>query len=457
MPAAARVVALAVCCAAMVAWSGAAGGPVAALVAGARRARAPGPRPRALRPGVRLAATARTCAGARSWGRRCAAPARRRPTSTCPPGACRSPTRPTSRSRTRPAYPRADIDALVAFVGSFGGPGIPRVDPARGSARRRAWRSSPSTAPAATRSSGAGGSSPAPPSPPSTRPTADAARRGRPRRALPDAEVLGAAQLDQATLDSIARYVQSDPPPGRPRRLGHRQPRPDPGGDGRVAPGHGRCCSASRASSGSRRHGADEPPGAPSAARARDPRAPSCARRAALLVAGRPGRAAPFAVLIVVHPQTQLLGATLGARAGLPGGRADPRRQARRRPRGRRRGPPVARTPRGREDDEALAAELRRGGDGITRRRALGAAAAVAGAGLAGALVVPVTALGPGLGDAPDADAVAARAPAGDDRRRAAARRRDRGRQLLTRRCPRAPTSASSARPWSSCASTRAR
>jgi ubiquinol-cytochrome c reductase cytochrome c subunit len=34
--------------------------------------------------------------------------------------------------RTQPAYPRDEIDALVAFVGSFGGPGIPRVDPARG-------------------------------------------------------------------------------------------------------------------------------------------------------------------------------------------------------------------------------------------------------------------------------------------------------------------------------------
>jgi ubiquinol-cytochrome c reductase iron-sulfur subunit len=54
------------------------------------------------------------------------------------------------------------------------------------------------------------------------------------------------------------------------------------------------------------------------------------------------------------------------------------------------------------EDDEALAEDLRRGGDGITRRRALGAAAGVAGVGLAGALVVPVTALGPGLGDAPN-------------------------------------------------------
>ncbi|MGZ6708202.1 MAG: c-type cytochrome, partial [Solirubrobacteraceae bacterium] len=34
--------------------------------------------------------------------------------------------------RTQPAYPRADIDALVACVGSFGGPGIPRPDPRRG-------------------------------------------------------------------------------------------------------------------------------------------------------------------------------------------------------------------------------------------------------------------------------------------------------------------------------------
>jgi ubiquinol-cytochrome c reductase cytochrome c subunit len=34
--------------------------------------------------------------------------------------------------RAQPAYPRPDIDALVAYVGSFGGPGIPRVDPGRG-------------------------------------------------------------------------------------------------------------------------------------------------------------------------------------------------------------------------------------------------------------------------------------------------------------------------------------
>jgi ubiquinol-cytochrome c reductase cytochrome c subunit len=34
--------------------------------------------------------------------------------------------------RAQPAYPRPDIDALVAYVGSFGGPGIPRVDASRG-------------------------------------------------------------------------------------------------------------------------------------------------------------------------------------------------------------------------------------------------------------------------------------------------------------------------------------
>jgi hypothetical protein len=105
-------------------------------------------------------------------------------------------------------------------------------------------------------------------------------------------------------------------------------------------------------------------------------------------------------VLIVAHPQTQLLGATLGgalaclaAAAVLASKRVvvqelaveDRHREDTARP----------------EDDEALAADLRRGGEGITRRRALGAAAGIAGAGLAGALVVPVTALGPGWGTPP--------------------------------------------------------
>jgi ubiquinol-cytochrome c reductase cytochrome c subunit len=35
--------------------------------------------------------------------------------------------------RHEPAFPRSDIDALVAYVGSLGGPAIPHADPARGS------------------------------------------------------------------------------------------------------------------------------------------------------------------------------------------------------------------------------------------------------------------------------------------------------------------------------------
>jgi quinol---cytochrome c reductase iron-sulfur subunit len=120
---------------------------------------------------------------------------------------------------------------------------------------------------------------------------------------------------------------------------------------------------------------------------------------ALLVVAGL--AAAAFGVLIVAHPQTQLLGATLGgallclAAAAILAGRRvvvqetaveDRRREGTARP----------------QDDAGLAADLRRGAEGITRRRALGAAAGVAGVGLAGALVLPVTALGPGLGDAPN-------------------------------------------------------
>jgi ubiquinol-cytochrome c reductase iron-sulfur subunit len=111
--------------------------------------------------------------------------------------------------------------------------------------------------------------------------------------------------------------------------------------------------------------------------------------------------AGAFAVLIAVHPQTQLLGATLGgalacvaAAAVLASKRVVVRENAVE----DRHREDTARL----EDDAALADDLRRGGEGITRRRALGAAAGVAGAGLAGALVLPVTALGPGLGDAPN-------------------------------------------------------
>ncbi len=50
-----------------------------------------------------------------------------------------------------------------------------------------------------------------------------------------------------------------------------------------------------------------------------------------------------------------------------------------------------------REATAAVAEQLERGLDGITRRRLLGGAASIAGAGIAAAVVIPVVALGPGV------------------------------------------------------------
>ena len=50
-----------------------------------------------------------------------------------------------------------------------------------------------------------------------------------------------------------------------------------------------------------------------------------------------------------------------------------------------------------RQASEEVAEQLVRGLDGITRRRLLGGAASIAGAGIAAAVVIPVVALGPGI------------------------------------------------------------
>jgi ubiquinol-cytochrome c reductase cytochrome c subunit len=109
--------------------------------------------------------------------------------------------------RTQPAYPRADIEALVAYVGSFGGPGIPRVDPARGSLATGMEKFTEHCA-GCHQVVGRGGivTGAAVPALDDATPTqlAEAVRVGpylMPR--------FSARQLDQATLDSIARYVQS--------------------------------------------------------------------------------------------------------------------------------------------------------------------------------------------------------------------------------------------------------
>jgi ubiquinol-cytochrome c reductase iron-sulfur subunit len=114
-----------------------------------------------------------------------------------------------------------------------------------------------------------------------------------------------------------------------------------------------------------------------------------------LVVAGL--AAGAFAVLIAVHPQTQLLGATLGvalasvaAACVLASKRIVPRKTA------------VEERHGAGEEARGLAQDIRAGAEGVTRRRAIGAAAGVAGVGLACAFVVPISALGPKLGDAPN-------------------------------------------------------
>jgi ubiquinol-cytochrome c reductase iron-sulfur subunit len=127
----------------------------------------------------------------------------------------------------------------------------------------------------------------------------------------------------------------------------------------------------------------------------RDPRAELAV--ALLLVAGGVLGAA-FAVLVVAHPQTQLLGgllagalACVGVALALASHRVVVQEVA-----VEEREPPAP------EDEAGLAGDLRAGAEGVTRRRALVAAAGVACCGLAGAAVLPVTALGPSLDGAPD-------------------------------------------------------
>jgi ubiquinol-cytochrome c reductase iron-sulfur subunit len=118
---------------------------------------------------------------------------------------------------------------------------------------------------------------------------------------------------------------------------------------------------------------------------------------AVLLIAGG-ALALAFAVLIAAYPQTQLLGATLaaglaclGAALGLASKRVVPRETE-----------VEQRHPVPEQTDEELTGQLREGGAGLSRRRLLTGAAGVAGAGIAGALVLPLTALGPTLDGAPN-------------------------------------------------------
>jgi ubiquinol-cytochrome c reductase cytochrome c subunit len=129
------LLAVAVCCGGMAAWSGAAGG---------QGTTAP-----PATPDARLVALGRslflegcaTCHGSDLRGRPGLGPSLRGAGAAAADfylSTGRMPlANPTDEPvRAQPAYSRPEIDALVAFVGSFGGPGIPVVDPARGNLAR---------------------------------------------------------------------------------------------------------------------------------------------------------------------------------------------------------------------------------------------------------------------------------------------------------------------------------
>jgi ubiquinol-cytochrome c reductase iron-sulfur subunit len=142
---------------------------------------------------------------------------------------------------------------------------------------------------------------------------------------------------------------------------------------------------------------ADEPAG-PDPRRRELPHDRAAELAVAVLLAVGGLLAAAFGVLVVAHPQTQLLGATLAAGLACLGGALAlaSRRVVVQEVEVEERHPPPA------EEDARLSAQLRAGGEGISRRGVLLGAAGVAGCGIAAAIALPVTGLGPALGDAPN-------------------------------------------------------
>jgi ubiquinol-cytochrome c reductase iron-sulfur subunit len=144
-----------------------------------------------------------------------------------------------------------------------------------------------------------------------------------------------------------------------------------------------------------RRRGPDSPDSPAADPRHRDARSRPSAElgvSAALIAAGAWGLA--FAVLFVVDPDTQLLGLALGGAfallavaAILAAKRVVPQETI------------VEERPKlvDEAEEEQVEGAVREGGEGVSRRRLLGAAAGAAGAGLGAALVVPVSALGPNV------------------------------------------------------------
>ncbi|HEY0631848.1 MAG TPA: c-type cytochrome [Thermoleophilaceae bacterium] len=108
--------------------------------------------------------------------------------------------------RKEPAFPRSDIDALVAYIGSLGGPPIPRADPSRGSLKEGFQEFTDSCA-GCHQIVGQGGmvTGARVPALQHATPTeiAEAVRIGP--YLMPKFSI---ARIDQHKLDSLARYIQ---------------------------------------------------------------------------------------------------------------------------------------------------------------------------------------------------------------------------------------------------------
>jgi ubiquinol-cytochrome c reductase cytochrome c subunit len=108
--------------------------------------------------------------------------------------------------RAEPAYPPREIRALVAFVGSFGGPRIPQVDPAAGDLAQ-GQRLFTSSCAGCHQIVGAGGMV--------TRAAVPDLKQATPRDVAEAVRIgpylmppFSERQLDRRDLDSLARYVQ---------------------------------------------------------------------------------------------------------------------------------------------------------------------------------------------------------------------------------------------------------
>ena len=140
--------------------------------------------------------------------------------------------------RAPPHFSNAQIEALVAFIASYGGPPAPIAEPSKGDLQE-GFHAFTLNCAGCHQIVARGGLTVGAAVPDLQSATADevaeAVRMGP--YLMPH---FSAKQIDQSELNSIARYVLWTRHPSNNGRLGHLQPRTDPRGNGRVVPAAGR-------------------------------------------------------------------------------------------------------------------------------------------------------------------------------------------------------------------------